>query len=437
MIRGNIIEQIVVAVILSNAVNCVCGSRILAIFPTASYSHQIVLNEFAKQLHRRGHEIVVVTPNPNMNEVSENYTEIDISFTQEDIADLDFIEARRDQGMLSVFKLFWDILDDSVAKIYELPELRKLYAPESGEKFDLVIVEAFIHQGLFSLAHRFDAPLIGITSLGLSIPFHYVMGNPMMTSHPSIWELEYRTGTNVPLWRKIWNFVDVWRYYYEFQSRHLVRQNALSKKYLGKDTPDIWDIQNNISFVLYNQDPVISYGRPNVPGVIPFRGFHISKKLQPLSKDLQDFLDGAKSGFIYMSLGTNAKSKFLPNETKEMFLQIFSKLPQRVLWKFESDLHGKSDNIFISKWLPQQTVLSHPNVKLFIYQGGLQSTEEAIHYKVPLLGIPVLADQDSQVNRMVDHGVAKRLEILTLEKVQVEEAIHEIQREHGETQCTC
>lgn len=41
----------------------------------------------------------------------------------------------------------------------------------------------------------------------------------------------------------------------------------------------------------------------------------------------------------------------------------------------------------------QCCTLGHPNVKLFITQGGLQSLDEAIHSKVPILTIPFFADQ--------------------------------------------
>lgn len=52
---------------------------------------------------------------------------------------------------------------------------------------------------------------------------------------------------------------------------------------------------------------------------------------------------------------------------------------------------------------------AHPKIRLFIYQGGLQSTEEAVYNAVPLIGIPVIADQYYNVRKMVSLGVAKEL----------------------------
>lgn len=66
---------------------------------------------------------------------------------------------------------------------------------------------------------------------------------------------------------------------------------------------------------------------------------------------------------------------------------------------------------------------AHPNAKVFVYQGGLQSTEEAIHHAVPLVGLPIAHDQDTQVNKLVSLGVAKKLEIKTIEENELVEAI--------------
>lgn len=55
-------------------------------------------------------------------------------------------------------------------------------------------------------------------------------------------------------------------------------------------------------------------------------------------------------------------------------------------------------------------IAAHPNIKMFIYQGGIQSTDEAVHYAVPLIGIPIFYDQGYVVNSLVEQGVAQRLE---------------------------
>ena len=47
----------------------------------------------------------------------------------------------------------------------------------------------------------------------------------------------------------------------------------------------------------------------------------------------------------------------MPEEYKKIFVNVFAKLKQRVIWKFEDDMEGVSDNVLVSKWLPQQDIL--------------------------------------------------------------------------------
>ena len=77
-------------------------------------------------------------------------------------------------------------------------------------------------------------------------------------------------------------------------------------------------------------------------------------------QDLQKFLDEAKDGFIYFSLGSNVHSNQMPEEKIRAFLEAFSELPQKVLWKWESDiLPGQPANVKSGKWLPQQDILGN------------------------------------------------------------------------------
>lgn len=59
-----------------------------------------------------------------------------------------------------------------------------------------------------------------------------------------------------------------------------------------------------------------------------------------------------------MSFGTTVTCHNLQNELLENFIAVFSKLPYKIVWKFDCDeLSRKLDNAFISNWFPQQSVL--------------------------------------------------------------------------------
>lgn len=89
-------------------------------------------------------------------------------------------------------------------------------------------------------------------------------------------------------------------------------------------------------------------------------------------------------------------------------MDVFARLPYKILWKYEvEELPNKPSNVEIRKWLPQQDVLGHPNIKLFITQGGIQSLDEAIHNEVPLIVMPFFGDQRFNSDRMQKLGAAE------------------------------
>ena len=53
---------------------------------------------------------------------------------------------------------------------------------------------------------------------------------------------------------------------------------------------------------------------------------------------------------------------------------------------------------------------AHPNVKLFISHGGLLGTSEAVHEGVPVLGIPIVFDQPTNIEAIEANGAGERLD---------------------------
>jgi glucuronosyltransferase len=72
-----------------------------------------------------------------------------------------------------------------------------------------------------------------------------------------------------------------------------------------------------------------------------------------------------KDGFIFFSMGSALKGNMMPEKKRQIFLKAFSKLKQKVLWKFETEtMTDLPKNVKLSKWLPQQDLLGHPKIRL-------------------------------------------------------------------------
>ncbi|OAD62504.1 Ecdysteroid UDP-glucosyltransferase [Eufriesea mexicana] len=320
---------------------------------------------------------------------------------------------------------FFDMCADFARNVFEDPQMKKLYAPDSNAKFDVFLTEFLYMPSLYAFAHRYNIPMIALSSLGTAAINEHVFRGVVFPSHESTWEMEASTGPNLPFTKRLSNFLIMWRMMYIFHRDVFPTHQRIAESYLGP-LPSMLDIMKNVSAFFIDQSDILTPARPKLANVVTFTSFHISENPDPLPKDLQEFIDDADAGFIYFSLGSNVKSADLPTELRRMFCDVFSKLPYRVVWKFETDLEEKPANVYSSKWFSQQTILAHPKIKLFITQGGLQSTEETIHFGVPVIVFPVIGDQDYQASRVDALGFGKRLEITTVTRDEFESAIQEV-----------
>lgn len=272
------------------------------------------------------------------------------------------------------------------------------------EKFDVVIYEIFVHDALLGLGHHFNAPIVGFSPFGASLWTNDLVGTPTPLSyvpHPFL-----NFSNRMTFIQKMFNILLTIFNRIELELFLLKQQEIYDKRFVGANKPTLNQIRKNVSLVLLNQHFTTNYPQPYVPNMVEVGGIHINRNgPKPLPDDIRTFIDGSNHGVVYFSLGSNIKSHQLPAVKRGDLLRCFGKLKQRVLWKWETpDLPGKPDNVMISKWFPQDDILAHHNVKIFITHGGLLSMSEAVYHGIPILGIPVFGDQYLNMERAKDAG---------------------------------
>lgn len=162
----------IVLVIISLCVivqyNVTYAKRILIISSYPSFSHQITYRGLCLELHRQGHEIVSVTTNPMKNSSLTNYTEIDLHYFYNgfpEYKNLMYTSVTKASLELQLLEfereLIWAALHILNREVFKNPEMKRLYAADSNEHFDAVIVAQGPTISLNALAYRFNAPLIG------------------------------------------------------------------------------------------------------------------------------------------------------------------------------------------------------------------------------------------------------------------------------------
>lgn len=127
---------------------------------------------------------------------------------------------------------------------------------------------------------------------------------------------------------------------------------------------------------------------------IEIGGFHVKNETKPLPSDIKVFIESAEHGVVYFSLGGNLKPSKMSEEKKRAIQEALSKLKEKVIWKWDDEtVEVDKDKFMIRKWLPQDDILAHDNVKLFVTHGGLLSCTESILRGKPIVGIPIFGDQ--------------------------------------------
>lgn len=117
----------------------------------------------------------------------------------------------------------------------------------------------------------------------------------------------------------------------------------------------------------------------------------------------------------------------LNNDSFNLHLDCFRQLKQRVIWKFENEtLADLPPNVMIRKWLPQNDILAHKNVILFISHGGVFGMVESVWHGVPLLIMPFFGDQHRNAMRASRSGYGKYLPFFDITNQTLMSSIQEL-----------
>ncbi|XP_023949313.1 UDP-glucosyltransferase 2 [Bicyclus anynana] len=409
MAKNIIVFGLAIALMMSSSE----ALRILVFFPMYSKSHSILGHGVVNRLLEAGHEVVHVTsfptekPSPNLTEVNleETGKKMKASMANDDTYKIKNMVGKGNFGDSVFFMYFTYDIHKKILGTEELVQFLK----DPKQKFDAVVLEWFFSDVIAGIAPLFQCPLIWFASTEAhwqvmklidEVPNPAFNVDIFSASRPplSYWErfLEFYT-----MMKKMLIFSVIFTPWEKTLYHETFTSIAAAK---GLTLPSYDEAVYNGSFMFINSHP--SIGTPfRLPQSAKYiAGYHIDRTVKPLPKDLQKLMDEAKYGVIYFSMGSNWKSADMSENMKKTLLDMFAKLKQTVIWKFEEDLDKVPANVQLVKWAPQLAILAHPNLKFFITHGGQLSTTEAIHFGVPVIGIPIAGDQYVNMRSVAKKG---------------------------------
>lgn len=384
------------------------GLRILGVFPLNGRSHWMMAESIMVALTKRGHQVDVITHFP-MKKTPSNYTEINIA------GSLEAVQNNMDAKTATQFtKMNFDMLVYMAGlKICDLLTheniQRVIKNPPSDPPYDLVVVEVFMSPCYLAFGRHLKVPMVSIMTSSFLDWLEDLTGNPHNPAFmPNVFG-NYESPMN--FWDRLSNTLLTNFISYQMNSRMDVMSKHVRDNF-GIDTP-ARELHKDIALHLINSHHSLNGVGPTTTGVVEVGGLHVTENGNPLSPEVQKWLDESKHGCIYVSFGSMVRIETFPKPVLDAFYAVFEKIaPVRVLMKIakkEELPPGLPKNVMVQPWFSQVTVFKHKNIKAFITHGGLMGFQEAVYFGIPLIGIPIYGDQHTNLKCAVAKKIAVSL----------------------------
>ncbi|XP_033334725.2 UDP-glucosyltransferase 2 [Megalopta genalis] len=384
------------------------GLRILGMFPLNGHSHWVMAERLMLALAERGHQVDVVTHFP-MKKTPPNYTQFSLDGSLKAVKNNIDAKTAAEFGKLNFDKLVSMAGMDICDLLSHENIQRFIKNPPNDPPYDLVVIEVFMAPCYLAFGRHLNVPIVSITTSAFSDWLEDVSGNPHNPAFvPSIFS---SFGQRMGFWDRLLNTVLSKYVAYELNSR-MDWMSKHVKDHFGIDV-GARDLHKDIGLFLVNSHHSLNGIRPNSNGVVEVGGLHVTENGNPLSPEVEKWLDESTHGCIYFTFGSMIRIETFPEPTLRAIYTVFENIaPIRVLMKVakkEDLLPGLPKNVMVQPWFPQVTVFKHKNIKAFITHGGLMGLQEAVYFGIPLVGVPIFGDQSTNLKNVAAKKLAVSL----------------------------
>ncbi|XP_059131131.1 UDP-glucuronosyltransferase 2B31-like isoform X1 [Peromyscus eremicus] len=408
------------------------GGKVL-VWPM-EFSHWLNLKVILDELVKKGHEVTVLIPSASLfYEVDktsaiefETYTS---SFSMADLEEL-FVDSTRKyiyelpkqsfwRYFLMLQEVFWLGSEFSESLCKDAVFNKELTTKLRNSSFDVVVADPFMPCGDL-LAEILKIPLVySLRFFPGSTYEKYSGGLPLPPSYvpPAMSELSDR----MTFMERVQNVIYVLCFDFWFQTFNEKRWNQFYSEVLGRPTTLI-ELMGKADIWLIRTYWDLEFPHPLLPHFDYVGGLHC-RPAKSLPKEIEDFVQSSgEHGVVVFSLGSMVGT--LTEESANVIAAGLAQIPQKVLWRFEGkkpDTLGSNTRLY--KWIPQNDLLGHPKTRAFITHGGTNGIYEAIYHGIPVVGIPLFADQFDNVVRMKTKGAGVKLDFLTMSSADLVNAV--------------
>ncbi|CAD5211777.1 unnamed protein product [Bursaphelenchus okinawaensis] len=371
--------------------------------PSIGYSHMQFQGRLADLLVERGHQVDVYISNFNANEKRTATSKARVirinATTKTRFAELDLFTDPFNAGNILFQMKRADPYRNTTAQLcQDIVNHPTLIDQIKAEKYDVIIAEMF-DPCIFYLAEYVNIPT-RILSSAMPTPdlVAHSLGIPVPRSYiPSV----LASSADVPNlgWtERLFNVIT--DLYHPIVLHELTgRMQKMYYDKFGVEMPEFRDLLRKSSYVFVNVHDHLDHPRPITRKMHYIGGIAVKKPQSKHTKEVEQIISRPSKGLILFSMGSLIDSTLMPKFVKEAFMATFAHFKDYTfLWRIKVNPNDTQEfenitNLYTIAWMDQPTILADTKTKLFITHCGQNSVMEAAYNGVPVLGLPLFADQ--------------------------------------------
>lgn len=255
--------------------NFATGAKILVLVAAPSLSHNLFYHPIIEELSLRGHQVVSISGDPINNPKLTNLTEINVrneTYGLWNVGKISF-NSQQDVERPTFFLREWcratELMSDAILSHKRVKDLLQ------NNHFDLILLEQLPYTVFQPLRNHFKCPLVGISSLALTLNNYDAFGNP---TYPSYYVDFFNPSSHdLTFFERTQNFLHAIEFRYLFYTKCLAPQQKIAEKHFGKHV-DIQESAKAVDLVLVNMNPIFFAAYPIVPAIVQIGGLHTRKR---------------------------------------------------------------------------------------------------------------------------------------------------------------
>ena len=372
------------------------GARVLMI-PTSIGSHMSVFTRLGVELTNEGHEVTLAWPSHVKFPEGARDTKLEVLTYKVHLEEpylnskehaAEIVKYALTESFIERVKMMGDMLQDEIHG-FEM-ECEDMFADEvfinkvKSTHYNLAVMDAACLSCNYMLPYSMDLQYISV-SIPIAPPLLFRV--PALPSFSADIFSEYTD--HMTFKERMVTLL------LQLSSLYMLNDTAVhhyTAKYApGKPKLGVYGMSIKSAMFFFLDDDIVLYPKPQMPNTISI-GDIMARPSQILPADLLEFVESSEEGVIIVSFGSFIND--IPEEVIRKICDALKRVNQNIIWKLKNPEYCQiPEKLLALKWIPQNDLLGHPNVKLFITHGGISSFFETVYHATPVIACPLFLDQ--------------------------------------------